>query len=256
MIIFINILIKSAIICLYSYLLGSIPFGKIFGKIKGKDVQKTSSGKIGATNVTRALGIKWGIATGILDAAKGAAAIIITEYFFPGPWITTWLPELFAGLSFFFVILGHVLPVWLKFKGGAGVSTFLGGLVGLIILGKINWWFLPVIILGWFFVLRFIARKQMSTANLLVVAGLLLFIIFIPALLAMGIFIGMIVLLIWWAHRQNLKRIRDGKEPSLRLSMLDKIPLMSRITDDGIGWLINRLEAFSKKIKNGRKKPE
>jgi acyl phosphate:glycerol-3-phosphate acyltransferase len=256
MVITTEVILKALIICVYSYFIGSIPFGKIIGILKGKDVQKIGSGKTGATNVSRALGRWWGFLSGVLDATKGALAVILTLHYFPGPWLISWQMELYAGLALLFSVAGHILPVWLKFKGGAGISTFLGGLLGLLILGRLDWWFFPVVFICWFFVIRFIARKQMSTANLLILALILVFIAFIPVFVAMSPFIVAIVGLIWWAHRENLKRIREGKEPSIKL--LNKIP----ITDDGIGWLANKIEwlanklqALSKKVQNSRKKP-
>jgi acyl phosphate:glycerol-3-phosphate acyltransferase len=227
-----EVILKAIIICVYSYFIGSIPFGKIIGIMKGKDVQKSGSGKTGATNVGRTFGFKWGILAGVLDAVKGTVAVILTLLFFPGPWLVSWQMELYAGLALLLSVAGHILPVWLKFKGGAGISTFLGGLLGLLIFGRLDWWFFPIVFICWLFVIRFIARKQMSTANLLILALILVFIAFIPVFVAMSPFIVAIVGLIWWAHRENLKRIREGKEPSLKLSFLNKIP----ITDDGVGW--------------------
>src|SRR5579863_3330353 len=99
------------------YLLGSIPFGLFFTFVSGAgDVRKIGSGNIGATNVLRT-GKKWAAASTLLcDGAKGAAAVLLVRYFLPGY-------ETFAGLG---AVLGHLFPVWLGFKGGKGVATFLG----------------------------------------------------------------------------------------------------------------------------------
>jgi glycerol-3-phosphate acyltransferase PlsY len=241
-------------IAVYSYFFGSIPFGKIFGLIKRVDIQKKSSGKTGATNVGRVLGKKWGILVFILDAGKSVAAIAITHCYFPGPWHWSWAPEFFAGVSFLFVIVGHIFPVWLKFKGGAGVSSFVGGLLGLFLIGFLDWRIILILLFAWIFVLRFLARRQMSTTNLLFLAGILISVAFIPILIAMGFFMLIIVLMIWWGHRDNLKRISEGREPSMPLRFFDKIPVLNRITDDGFGWLICQLEKVIKKIRslNGR----
>ncbi len=246
----VKILGKSAIICAYSYLLGSIPFGKIAGKIRGIDIQKVGSRKTGATNVNRSLGSLWGVGVAILDAGKAVLAVVLTGHYFPGPWLIIWLPELFTGLAIFFTIFGHIFPVWLRFKGGAGVGTFAGGLLGLLILGLLDWQIFLIILAGWLFVLRFIARKQMSTTNLIMVAILLLFIATIPILLAMSPLILGAVGLIWWAHRENIKRIASGKESSLKLAFLDKIPLINKIPDDVIGWAINKLQTVIVKLQN------
>ena len=103
----------------WSYLLGSIPFGYLLIKIfRGQDIRRTGSGNIGATNVSRT-SPALGILTLMLDALKGVAAVALTKFFFPGhPFL--------AGVAALFAVLGHVFPVWLKFRGGKGVATGLG----------------------------------------------------------------------------------------------------------------------------------
>src|SRR3954470_15914899 len=102
---------------LLGYLLGSMPFGLFFTWASGAgDVRKIGSGNIGATNVLRT-GKKWAAAATLLsDGAKGAAAVLLVRHFLPGQ-------EVFAALG---AVLGHLFPVWLGFKGGKGVATFLG----------------------------------------------------------------------------------------------------------------------------------
>jgi acyl phosphate:glycerol-3-phosphate acyltransferase len=114
--------IDYVLIAALSYLLGSIPFGYILVRIfRGQDVRKLGSGNIGATNVARSSPFL-GVATLLLDALKGLLAVCLTHMFFGGP-----VPSLFvAGL---FAIVGHLFPVWLKFKGGKGVATGLGAFV-------------------------------------------------------------------------------------------------------------------------------
>jgi acyl phosphate:glycerol-3-phosphate acyltransferase len=105
-----------------SYLLGSIPFGFILVRVfRGQDVRETGSGNIGATNVARSSPVL-GILTLLLDALKGTAAVALTRAFFPGR-------SLLAGMAAVFAIVGHVFPVWLKFRGGKGVATGLGSFV-------------------------------------------------------------------------------------------------------------------------------
>ena len=103
---------------LLGYLLGTIPFGLFFAWISGAgDVRKIGSGNIGATNVLRT-GKKWAAAATLLcDGAKGAAAVLLARYLLPEG------AEIFAGAG---AVLGHLFPVWLRFKGGKGVATFLG----------------------------------------------------------------------------------------------------------------------------------
>jgi acyl phosphate:glycerol-3-phosphate acyltransferase len=102
-----------------SYLLGSIPFGFILVRIfRGQDVRKTGSGNIGATNVARS-SPALGVLTLVLDALKGLAAVALTRALFPNRNVLTGLAALFA-------IVGHMFPIWLKFRGGKGVATALG----------------------------------------------------------------------------------------------------------------------------------
>jgi len=102
-----------------SYLLGSIPFGYLLVRVfRGQDVRKTGSGNIGATNVARSSPVL-GVLTLVLDALKGFAAVFITRSSFPGQTKLMFVAALFA-------ILGHLFPVWLKFRGGKGVATGLG----------------------------------------------------------------------------------------------------------------------------------
>jgi acyl phosphate:glycerol-3-phosphate acyltransferase len=103
----------------FSYLLGSIPFGYLLVRtIYGEDVRQTGSGNIGATNVSRT-SPALGITTLVLDALKGAAAVLICRAIFPGR-------ETLAATAALFAIVGHVFPIWLKFRGGKGVATAMG----------------------------------------------------------------------------------------------------------------------------------
>ena len=112
------------IVILFSYLSGSIPFGLILTKIfRGQDVRDIGSGNIGATNVLRPGNKFLAALTLVLDILKGYIPVIITQQYFPG------LIQLSCLLAF----LGHVFPVWLKFKGGKGVATYLGILLALSI---------------------------------------------------------------------------------------------------------------------------
>ncbi len=125
-----------ALLTLPAYLLGSIPFGLLIGRLKGIDVRQHGSGNIGATNVWRVLGPKWGGTTFLLDAGKGFLAVRIAQNI---AWRLQAPPSLedqfmayagvFAALA---CIIGHSFPVWLKFKGGKGVATSLGVIIGLM----------------------------------------------------------------------------------------------------------------------------
>ncbi len=124
------------LLLLPAYLLGSVPFGLLIGRLKGIDVREHGSGNIGATNVWRVLGPKWGGLTFFLDAAKGFFAVSLAQQI---AWRQAAPPALedqylayagvFAALS---CIVGHSFPIWLKFKGGKGVATSLGVIIGLM----------------------------------------------------------------------------------------------------------------------------
>lgn len=121
---------KAVILIIASYLLGSVPFGLLIAKSKGVDLRKIGSGNIGATNVGRALGMGWAKLCFVLDALKGAAPVVAAILLTGGPenpataQLFVWL---LAGSA---SILGHVFPVYLKFKGGKGVATSLGMILG------------------------------------------------------------------------------------------------------------------------------
>jgi glycerol-3-phosphate acyltransferase PlsY len=136
---------STLIIVVTSYLLGSIPFGYLLVRIfRGQDVRKAGSGNIGATNVARTGSKGLAIATLLLDAVKGYAAVAIALWL-PGhlavpisptthatfEYIDPNSPYLLAALAALFAILGHMFPVWLRFKGGKGVATALGAFLAL-----------------------------------------------------------------------------------------------------------------------------
>src|ERR1700693_112711 len=107
-----------------SYLLGSIPFGDLLVRIfKGEDVRASGSGNIGATNVGRK-SPTLGVATLLLDAAKGLAAVLVARALFSGPH-----QPLIMTTAACFAVLGHLYPIWLKFRGGKGVATTLGAFI-------------------------------------------------------------------------------------------------------------------------------
>jgi len=139
----------------YSYLLGSIPFGYILIRVfHGQDVRQTGSGNIGATNVSRT-SPALGAVTLILDALKGAAAVLITRRLFPGQTVL-------LAMAAFMAIAGHVFPIWLRFRGGKGVATGLGSLV--VLVPK------AVLVLIGIFAVIFLAFRYISLASIITVA--------------------------------------------------------------------------------------
>jgi len=139
----------------YSYLLGSIPFGYILVRaFRGQDVRQTGSGNIGATNVSRT-SPSLGVLTLILDALKGLAAVAVTRMIYPGH-------NTLLGAAALFAIVGHMFPVWLRFRGGKGVATGLGSFV--LLTPK------TILVMLAIFVVIFLAFRYVSLASILTVA--------------------------------------------------------------------------------------
>src|ERR1700748_1552868 len=177
------------------YLLGSIPFGLVLTKLAGtQDLRTIGSGNIGATNVLRTGRKGLAAATLILDALKGTVAVIIAGYF-GGP-----NAAMLAGLGAF---LGHLFPVWLKFKGGKGVAVYIGILLGLF-------WPAAILFCAIWLAIAFSFRYS-SLAALVAsfVTPLFLWWFGHPALSSLFV---VLTLLVFYAHRENIKRLQAGTE--------------------------------------------
>jgi glycerol-3-phosphate acyltransferase PlsY len=187
-----------------SYLLGSIPFGYLLVRmIHREDVRSIGSGNIGATNVARR-SPALGATTLALDAAKGLAAVALTRMIFPGPHQTLIMAA--AGLC---AVIGHLFPIWLRFRGGKGVATGLGSFA--IIAPK------SVLCVIGIFVVVVAATRYVSLGSVLAAA---LFPLFAWMLHEYGesrelIFVAAASLLIMWRHRQNIGRLLAGTESRL-----------------------------------------
>jgi len=180
---------------IFGYLCGSIPFGVILTRLAGtQDLRTIGSGSIGATNVLRT-GRK-GLAAGTVlgDALKGTVAVILAG-FFAGP-----NGAMAAGLGAF---LGHLFPVWLKFRGGKGVATYIGILLGLL-------WPAAIFFCAVWLVVA-VATRYSSLAALVasVAAPIFLWWLGHPALAAL---FAVITLLVFYAHRENIRRLLAGSE--------------------------------------------
>ena len=185
---------------LIGYLLGSIPFGLVLTRLAGLgDVRQIGSGNIGATNVLRTGRKGLAAATLLLDAAKGAAAVLIVRALWPA---MDQLPAL-AGLAAF---LGHLYPVWLRFRGGKGVATLLGVMAGLFWPTALIY---AAVWLGMLAITRYSSVAGM-TAALSAPVGAAALGRFDLALLYLGF-----ALLVFWKHRANLDRLLDGSEPKV-----------------------------------------
>src|SRR4030095_117483 len=122
-------------VAVLSYLLGSIPAGYLAGRLAGIDIRKAGSGNIGATNVTRTLGRRWGYPVFVVDFAKGARAVCVAILLGCHVGAKATSTEIYGIVGGICCVLGHVFPVWLGFKGGKGVATSAGVLFGLMPLG-------------------------------------------------------------------------------------------------------------------------
>ena len=177
-----------------AYFLGSIPFGLLITRaVKGVDIRTLGSGNIGASNVSRVCGRFWGRLTLLLDAAKGAGPTVFVLW---GP-----QPDL-AGAVGLAAVLGHCWSLFLRFKGGKGVATSAG------VMGVIAPWVTVIAVASWLVSYRL--RQQSSLASLVSSAVLLGGLVFFePAQIALGLAIVAIIVL---RHRENIVRLKEGKE--------------------------------------------
>ncbi len=188
----------GALATLIGYGLGSVPFGVVIAWLAGLgDVRKIGSGNIGATNVLRT-GKRWAAAlTLLLDGSKGAVAVLL------GSWLFGTTGALIAGLA---AVLGHIFPVWLGFKGGKGMATFIGVLLGLH-------WPVGLLVIATWLAVAFLFK--ISSLSALVAAALA------PAYsmafgdLTASIFTLLLTIIIFVAHHENLHRLWQGTEPRI-----------------------------------------
>ena len=186
------------IIVSYSYLLGSIPFGLIYSKIAGLgDVRNIGSGNIGATNVLRTGNKQIAAYTLLSDIAKGSIAVLITNKFFSE----------YILLSFLIVYLGHIFPIWLKFKGGKGVATFIGGIL------IINYVLCLVFLITWAIVIKIFKISSLSAIIGFIVTLLTAFLLYDQNLSLLMFFFTVFSI---YTHRDNIKRIISGKESKIK----------------------------------------
>jgi len=190
------------LLIIFGYLLGSIPWGLLISKAKGVDIRKVGSGNIGGTNVVRGLGLKWGLLVGILDLLKGVIPIFLAIKFLSYDWQVS--------LVAVTPVLGHIFPVWLNFRGGKGVATTVG-----ILFVLLAWRELLILVLIWILIL---AVFQIMSFTSLLLASFLPLILWLSSSSLAYLILGLVLfVLIWWTHRENIKRLKGGKEPKFRL---------------------------------------
>ncbi len=198
---------------LASYLLGAVPFGVLFARAKGIDIMKVGSGNIGATNVGRVLGAKLGLAVWALDVLKSLLPTLAARALLPAPLAgldpeTQWF---LVGLA---AILGHCASPFLRFRGGKGISTALGAIVGTA----------PLVALCCFglFAVLLATTRYMALASLIGVSSVVVFSLLfgvtpqlLPAFVLLALFVA-------YRHRSNFRRMREGTEPKFSFKKAGK----------------------------------
>ena len=190
--------INLIVVAVYSYLLGSIPFGLILTKIfLKKDIRKIGSGNIGTTNVLRTGKKSLAAGTLVLDLMKGYFSIIMTFTYF----------ENLISYSALICFIGHIFPVWLKFKGGKGVATYLGVILAL------SYKFFLIFGISWL-VLSFLFRYASLSS---IISSLIVFVCsyFFNNNFSLILFIFFIFIL--YTHRENIVRLKNSEESKIKL---------------------------------------
>ena len=191
--------LEIILVLFYSYLLGSIPFGLIITKVfLRKDIRKVGSGNIGTTNVLRTGKKSLAIATLIFDILKGYVSVIITLKYFND----------LVYFSALICFIGHIFPVWLKFKGGKGVATYLGIIFALsfkfgIIFG-ITWLLIS-------FIFKYSSLSSMIGALIVFIYSMFL------DNITLSIFLFITFIIILYTHRENIVRLKDSSETKIKL---------------------------------------
>jgi acyl phosphate:glycerol-3-phosphate acyltransferase len=205
---------------IFSYLIGSIPFGLLITAAHGKDLRKIGSGNIGATNVARAIGKKWAYICFVLDLLKGLVPMLLIQPLaeaYPGQTQTEYVTLMFLWLAIgCAAIIGHIFPIYLKFKGGKGVATSFGVALGLWPYFTISALFAVciwlVVVLIW---------RYVSLASIVASVAFPIFLFFAISLRQSWHFASLwplvvasvaIPLMVIIRHRENIKRLLSGTE--------------------------------------------
>lgn len=198
------------LVALGAYLLGSIPSGYLIGKSRGVDLRTQGSGNIGSTNALRVLGKKWGYLCFALDVGKGVLSVLLAKYAIaPAVGLDPVTSSIVAAVC---TVLGHNFPVWLKFKGGKGVATSAGAVIGLfplvVFVGSVLVW-----------VITFKITRIVSVASMLGAISLSLALVVLWLLHSSGVVLAQVVIgvalsaMMIWRHRSNIGRLVAGTEP-------------------------------------------
>ncbi len=187
------------LIGIISYLMGSIPFGFILTKIfLNKDIREIGSGNIGATNALRTGNKTLGYSTLTLDILKAVIPVIYVKVFYQD----------FLYIASLCAFLGHVFPIWLKFKGGKGVATYVG------ILFSINFYFGIIFAVSWF--ITFFISRFSSLSSLVGAASIPIYLLILTQF-DQVIFFTIMFVLIFFTHRENIKRLKNKEETKTKI---------------------------------------
>jgi acyl phosphate:glycerol-3-phosphate acyltransferase len=204
------IAISLVVIALVGYVVGSLPTGYIVGRLTGIDIRTVGSGNVGATNVTRVLGKRFGFPVFAIDFLKGVAAVMISFSVAGRLGSTLTSADLAGAVGGVFSVVGHSFPVWLGFKGGKGVATSLG------VLFAINWIAALVMCTVWISVFRitgYVSLSSIAAAIALPVAmTAMLFLHQLRSTIPLYFSLCLTAIVVA-RHRSNLSRLRDGTEP-------------------------------------------
>ncbi len=185
------------ILSIAAYLLGAVPFGLLVAKSRGINIREHGSGNIGATNVFRVVGKGWGVITFVLDALKG----FIPAFVFP---LLGRLDGDFGVLFGLLAIVGHSFPVYCGFKGGKGVATSAGMLLGVapaaVGIGFLCW------------IICLVASRIVSLASILAALAVGISVWFMGESLVVRIALTLLAVLVIWLHRANIQRLLNGTE--------------------------------------------
>jgi glycerol-3-phosphate acyltransferase PlsY len=200
------------LIALLSYLIGSVPAAYIAGRIAGIDIRQVGSGNVGATNVLRVLGKRYGYAVFLVDFFKGVGAVRLSILIINSARPSYQESELIGIIAGVLCVLGHAYPVWLRFKGGKGVATSAGVLFGLMPLAAV------AVLAVWlitFQITKYVSVASITAAVALPVSAAVM-LRFEKAGMALLYFSICLAVVIVWRHRSNLSRLMKGTEPSFR----------------------------------------
>jgi acyl phosphate:glycerol-3-phosphate acyltransferase len=196
--------VTQVAVVVVAYLLGSIPFAYLAGLTRGIDIRTVGSRNVGATNVFRELGKGIGVAVMVLDVAKGLVAVLIANSATSSPW-----PLIAAAAA----ILGHVYPVWLRFKGGKGVAVAGGAVIGLAPLPAL------ITVVIWIAVVAI--TRYVSVGSIVAAAAFPFLVLAVQAPWPTVVFAFLAAIMVIWRHRSNIERLRRGEERRLDFGRRD-----------------------------------